>query len=552
MPNLSTAYTKNGVTATPNGNGTITFNGTASAETYPNIVPRANPLYLPAGVYTITGTGLDAKTEFGIANIETNKSVINIGGNNPTTRTFTLESDIQCECFYIVRSGATYDDQTLSVQLEYSGAATAFEAYRGKTYNRVMPTALIGYYGANVVYTTTGDVLSAKITEDNANGNVDWTAYGLPIIYLKGDVSAMTKDNAVDLNYEYGDLSGVVSVKWQGSSSLKYAKKNYTFKFDNAFEAKTGWSAQKKYCFKANFIDHTHARNLMCASVWGELVKSAVTSNDFRYSLPNGGAVDGFPCIIMLNGEFHGLYTWNIPKDGWMLGMGSGTNEAILCANGRTQPAADGFKALETAFGDAFDLEYITDENNTDWALTSLNQMLSAVINSDGSDLDTTVAQYLDWDSVIDHYIQTVLTGADDCRYKNYILFTYDGVKWFFSAYDMDSTFGLNWDGKSFRPANAQPDFKGYANVHRAMELVRTYKKDALKARYATLRAGALSEINITNKLTNYMAGIPSQVLDADAAKWPTIPSTSASNLAQMLNWYRLRVAVADAEINAL
>jgi hypothetical protein len=235
-----------------------------------------------------------------------------------------------------------------------------------------------------------------------------------------------------------------------------------------------------------------------------------------------------------------------------MLGMGSGTQECILCARGMPQPNADGFQTLETTLGTAFDVEYITDENNTDWALTSLNRMLSAVINSDGSDLDTTVAQYLDWDSVIDHYIQTVLTGAADCTFKNYLLCTYDGTKWFITGYDMDSTFGLLWDGKSFTLANAHPTFASYAYRHRAMDLVLKHKKDALKARYAELRAGVLSEINISNLLTNYMASIPSQVLDADAANWPTIPSTSASNISQMLNWYRLRVSLADKWIEAL
>ena len=554
--------------------------------------------------------------------------------------------------------------------------------------------------------------------------------YGLPILHLKGDTSAMTKDTAVDLAYAYADKTGTASVKWQGSSSLSYPKKNYTIKFDNAFEAAEGWGEQTKYCFKANFIDHTHARNLCCAKLHGQSVKTrevasetlssvyivaspGISEETFAYTtasnvqnrvvytrstvsggklhvnfdsnkitnihlwaalydsegnpykvagrprdaivaappetslkyisgdqdmsiwddvgsgeyfyiasapvsfpipdgctvllyqlisdtytsspdgsltfawsaeaeaagtwvhkwaknggitatvktgdaelaaLPNGGAVDGFPCVIMLNDEFHGLYTWNIPKDGWMLGMGSGTNECILCANGVRGGGADSFKSLAEGFDGShdFDLEYITDKNNTGWALTSLNRMLSAVINSDGSDLDTTVAQYLDWQSVIDHYIQTVLTGAADCTIKNYNLFTKGGVKWLISEYDMDSTFALWWNGKSFTLPDAKPTFASYAAMHRAMWLVYTYKKDALKARYAIQRAGTFSEANVTNLLTNYMAGIPSQVLDADAAKWPTIPSTSASNLAQMLNWYRLRCQIIDKEIEAL
>lgn len=515
--------------------------------------------------------------------------------------------------------------------------------------------------------------------------NLDVTAYGLPILELTGDVSAMTKDNAVELAYVYGERSGTASVKWQGSSSLAYPKKNYTIKFDNAFEAVEGWGEQKKYCLKANFIDHSHARNVVNAKLWGQIVKSRGTSigllhpgmtpkpdaytyedgvltcnynlfdngsivfsdifmgtgqytisceafipegatdlrvcsgyirantgtfvdkvatlssagvwetvtftdlwcEDITYtllmgvatsgakfrnirienvggygngslfyyvcpikqiqSLPNGGAIDGFPCVVMLNGEFHGLYTFNIPKDGWMFGMNDTTiPQAILCAD--TQNDACGFKALATLTDD-FDLEYVSDEANSDWVLTSLNTLISAVMNSDGTDLDTTVAKYLDLDSAIDYLIFTALVGGADMVRKNYLLVTYDGVKWFFSAYDMDSTHGLWWSGKEFISANEYPHINEYN--HRVMELIMTHKADALKARYEELRSTVMSEDNAGLEFTNWAAKIPSAILNEDVRKWPTIPSSSASNTAQILNWYRLRAVVEDEKIGS-
>lgn len=521
-----------------------------------------------------------------------------------------------------------------------------------------------------------------------AENALNFAEYGLPVLHLTGDVSAMTKDNAVNLAYKYGDRSGTASVKWQGSSSLSYPKKNYTIKFDNAFEAVEGWGEQKKYCLKANFIDHSHARNLVNAKLWGQIAKSRtltalvvagesireihdayITENgalvanksannggslyledisvpeggyqltceaffpegatnlkvaeryyrkdtntegsyyyasvskagvwesvtipdtiwaagsatlialqgvitdgvkfknikltglygegeynfDFGgihslHELPNAGAVDGFPCIISLNGEFHGLYTFNIPKDGWMFGMNDSTaKQAILCAD--TQNAACGFKGLATLNGD-FDLEYVSDENNSGWVLDSLNTLIAAVMNSDGTDLDTTVAKYLDWKSAIDYFIFTVLVGGADMVRKNYLLVTYDGTKWFFSAYDMDSTHGLWWDGKSFYNANQYPHINAYN--HRVMELIMTHKADELKARYEELRNSAMSEDNLCLEFTNWAAKIPSPILVEDVKKWPTIPSSSASNLAQILNWYRMRVQVIDKEVESL
>ena len=551
------------------------------------------------------------------------------------------------------------------------------------------------------------------------------TEYGLPVLHLTGDTTGMSKDNAVSLDYVYGERSGTAKVKWQGASSLAYPKKNYTIQFDNAFEAVEGWGEQKKYCLKANYIDFSHARNVVSAKLWGEIVKSRKNTNAKLSALPNGGAVDGFPCIVMLNGAFHGLYTFNIPKDGWMYGMGNGgmnverlsfkeyvdgeidkttgeytptdrvvaefvternistaggrtyinwdvskvshigaraylfdmdgnlvkafsgyngvewnpyygnyegdlgedawldvsenttrldeawevkplslpvpknhyvmwmfthnniaipetsdlttawsaeaeanntwsyswartgieftyqsaANEIIVCAD--VNGASTRFKAAATLSGD-FDLEYASETVNEEDVLSSLNCLITACINSDGTDLDSNIAKYLDWDSAIDYYIFTCLIGGADMAGKNYLLSTYDGTKWFFGAYDMDSTFGLWWDGTQFLPDNHYPTVEWYADYHRAMWLIWNYKRDALKARYAELRAGALSENNVALAFSNFINKIPSTVYVEDAKKWPGIPSTAANNLAQILNWYRMRSDVIDKEVESI
>ena len=132
-------------------------------------------------------------------------------------------------------------------------------------------------------------------------GEFAYYNYNLPVLYLYGDTSTMSKDVKVTLNYNYKDLTGSCTVKWQGSSSLRYPKKNYTITFDQKFEAKTGWGTQKKYCLKANYIDFSHARNVVSARLWGQMVKSRTTKNEKLYNLRNGGAIDGFPIMLSIN-----------------------------------------------------------------------------------------------------------------------------------------------------------------------------------------------------------------------------------------------------------
>lgn len=375
----------------------------------------------------------------------------------------------------------------------------------------------------------------------------DPTATTLPVLYMSGDISGMDKDNSVDLNYNYCDQTGVLSCKWQGSSSLAYPKKNFTIKFDTAFEAKEGWGEQKKYCLKANYIDASHARNIVCATLWGQMVKSRDGADSRLTALPNGGAIDGFPVLVFINNEYQGLYTWNIPKDQWMFGMGDETTEAIICAETHTD--ATRFKGTAKVDGSDFEMEYVTDEDNASWVATSVNTLINAC-NADVPDMDT-ISQYVDIQSAIDYCIFTCFVQGTDIYSKNYLLGTYDGSKWFFSAYDLDTTFGNHWTGKSYSTYTGL-SFANLGSNHRLMSLVLSNKKDELVARYKELRADILSEGNLLYLLSNFICGIPHAAYDMESVIWPQIPGTMSNNISQIMEHARLRLAWLDAEIDAM
>ena len=220
-----------------------------------------------------------------------------------------------------------------------------------------------------------------------------------------------------------------------------------------------------------------------------------------------------------------------------------GTPKAILCADAHTD--ATKFKALATLNGD-FELEYVEDEDNADWVLTSINTAIQAAI--DGN-LET-LGQYIDIPSAIDYYIHTVDENADDGTDKNYILVTFNGVKWYFSAYDRDTVYGIRWNGKTFTAPGTGVTYSQYASTHQVMNLIYTHKKADLKARAIELRDGIKSEANVATVFTNFTAGIPADLFAQNCKRWPLLRSTSVSNVAQILNWYRLRRQVIDKEID--
>lgn len=388
----------------------------------------------------------------------------------------------------------------------------------------------------------------------------DYSNGSLPVLYLNGDVSEMTKDNAVTLNYTYGTRKGTCTCKWQGSSSVRlgYPKRNYTIKFDNAFEAKTGWGSQKKYCMKANWIDPSMARNIVSARLWSRIVASrgdAIT--DGRKTSPNYGAVDGFPIVIVINGEFTGLYTHNIPKDAWMFNMGAGSNEYIVCSESNFA-AGSLFKGLATFEGDEtvaaldYSIEYAPDGVADATVISSFNTLIGAALSA-GSNWETALAPYLDIDSVFDYFIFVNCIAGIDNLGKNILYGTYDGTKWFMSAYDLDSTYGAGVYGTEWHPVvNVRNQFKEAAQMHKLAALMYNHSKARLKARYKELRAGILSDENVWYMFANFINSIPRGLYNIDSNKWSTMPATSTSNMNAYMDYYHMHCAYLDKEIEAM
>lgn len=404
----------------------------------------------------------------------------------------------------------------------------------------------------DVVKSVNGSKPDAEGNVDVSDGSLTPEPYGLPILYMNGDTAGMNKDNEVALNYVFGERAGTLTCKWQGGSSLAYDKKNYTVVFDTAFEAAEGWGEHSKYCLKANWIDFSHIRNVIGAKLWGQVCKTRGDQFNF-YSLPNCGAIDGFPIMVVINGAYQGLYSFNIPKDAWMFGMtGAADGECIISAENHTDATA--FKAAALMDGTDFEYEYVGTDNEgvRSYITTQFNtihEKLAAVNSYDT--LYSEVGAVFDLQSAIDYMIFTALLTADDCIGKNYLIVSTSGGYFQFSAYDLDSIFGNNWDGKSYLPVS-RCSIAEIATRSAFFDAILKYTPDSLAGRYWQLRYGVLSEENVGNLVENYMAQIPKAAYDEEVRIWPGIPGTATNGMTQILNNYRLKLAKLDYEFSQL
>lgn len=427
----------------------------------------------------------------------------------------------------------------------------------------------------------TGVVKSVNGQTPDENGNVEIIVSGgtavasvepaeddIPKVFITG-VKPTTKDDVLaEMEYvsKTDRFHAYLTIKCQGTSSMNYPKKNFTVKMysDEARETKLeksfkDWNHNgNKYVLKANYIDHSHARNIVSARLWGEVVASRPDYDSLPVEMrnaPNNGAVDGFPIKVYYNGTYEGVYTWNIGKDDWQWGMDEDNpDHVLLCAetntNGTKTATSCNFRAL---WNGVYESNWSVEVGTNSTALkTSLNNLIQFVMDNNGDAFRNGIGNYLDIQSAIDYYIfQYEICGLDGLA-KNMLLATYDGTKWFCGAYDMDSTFGLWWDGGSFVAATYACPEDYQEDYSLLWERIEANFLPELKARQAELRKSVLSYSNMVNHFERFTDIIGKDLYAEDLTIYTAIPCGATNNIKQIRDYIRDRQAYVDAEFAAM
>lgn len=391
---------------------------------------------------------------------------------------------------------------------------------------------------------------------------------GLPIVEFTGSLDGISKENKVKVGVKYTSekksFECDATLKVQGASSAAYPKKNFTIQlfeketdFDKKFKVQLGdgWGRQSKYCLKANWIDFSHARNVVSAKLYGQVSDSRNIDDEFD-KLVNGGAVDGYPVVIYLNGSFHGLYTWNIPKDSWLFEMEDETeHQALVMADDWQNSVALNEPMANDFVSSGWELEYCSTEDTegTQWVVDSMNEMI-AYLNDytlSGAEYINGLRKYINVERAIDCMLHTAVLSALDNTAKNILWATYDGTQWLPCVYDMDSTWGLYWDGKSYVGTTAY-SFELVRNGNRLWKRLYDNCFEDIKARYNELRQTVYSFDNIKKTFGDFIGQIPSFVYECEKEKWPEIPSKNTSGYNQIINFGIAHLEYLDREFNKI
>lgn len=392
----------------------------------------------------------------------------------------------------------------------------------------------------------------------------------IPKVFFNGVMPTTKDDVLAEMTYISKTINfhSYITIKCQGTSSMKYPKKNFTIKlFSNAERTDKlkvnfkGWGKQNKFCLKANWIDLSHARNIVSARLWGDVVKSRDNYDELPELLrtsPNQGAVDGFPIKVYANGIYQGRYTWNIPKDKWMANMDDELDtHCILCGENydggcfRTLPIIDGSDWSDEIH------DVCPDSIKTKW-----NDVVNFIMTSSDEEFKVNLKNYFDVQSLIDYHIFGIAMCGLDSYGKNQIYMTYDGDKWIASMYDLDSTWGLYWNGETMVSYDyARTKFEDMVNGRQGNLLYERLEKnfyEELQTRWNELKNGALSLTNIIDRFERFTDVTTTDLIKEDYASttaggnYTSIPSIAKNNIQQIRNFAASRRTYTDEYFESL
>lgn len=418
--------------------------------------------------------------------------------------------------------------------------------------------------------------IANKIESGNIGNNVEPLDDDLPNVYITGTLPTSKSQGDLPITIHYIsktlDFKNYGTLKVQGASSAGYPKKNFTLKLyeDKTLTTKVkrafkNWGKLNKFVLKAHWMDCSHVRNVGTAKIWGKIAKSRSDFNtlpeEFKNS-PNAGATDGFTVRVFVNGIYHGLYEWIVPKDKLFGQDGDNVNHSIATTELNNQPSCA--FATTTPTINANWSEELQDTMSPAIS-TSLTNFIKFVAGSTDEDFVANAENYFDVQSVIDYDIFARIFCIVDNLCRNQIFFTYDGTKWYEGVWDLDAVLGLPPTTRGFYTYNTefQNGYVAYADykiTNMLYKRVETLFMSRFKARYNELRADILSIegiLHVYEKLTNVIKTYDGLLAEDYASttgegKFTGIPYQKENNIQQIRTFISKRLIYMDDIINKM
>ena len=415
------------------------------------------------------------------------------------------------------------------------------------------------------------------VSISNINYKINDTYCGSKIPQIFINNSKDLDNNWQNAQFRYIDgsrtLDGYLQLAIQGDSSRKYPKKNFKTKFFTdsncekklKWKPKANWQANNKFNFKANWIDATQARNLVNAQMIEKATAitpmEKLNETDALLDTQGLGQMEGIPVEVYLADGYYGLFTLNTKKDDKTFGMDSDNPKHEVIS---VELADHVFRDPQATIDEK---NYLTEIHDAPSANVKSNfeKLVQFINQSTPDDFVKHLGDYIDVKSCINTMLYGILSKEYDYYGKSCLLCTWnDGAYFYMVPYDLDSTWGLFWDGSRIAEDGNDPwfDFEGlikdpnqnsFISNHgqnRLFERIYEHFKPEVKKQYDLLRSTVWKNSDIIQAFKHFIDEIPEAAFEHEQQKWTALPSAKITDFAQIQNFIIQRGNAMDDFMN--
>lgn len=368
----------------------------------------------------------------------------------------------------------------------------------------------------------------------------------------------------------------------QGSDANNAEKKNLsvTFKPQSADDMDVvfgSWVPQNEYLLKAFYNDGLRGTAEIAYELYDQIM-----------GISEGARMtgDAFPCVVYVNGNFEGVYAWQLkkhrknmglakddPKQVWLDGT---LNDKQLFAPEAsinwTKFEVRNPKDLYNMDGTDYDgdnPQELLDETSAAYTakkkqvrcaeakshIIALSHYSSELMNleTDGAtfeEMRNAIAERFDVDNLVKYMVFSLATNNYDGFSKKWQWYTMDGQHWAVAPYDCELTFGYNDDDVT-KLWTADKSSKKYdykmenTTKDGPMQWIKRYFWEDVKSEWMAQRSkGIISVENIMSIVNSWSDRIESDDYANEWSKWSESPV--ADNAERIDTWVTQRLALED------